>query len=51
MNYNPEEVDTFEKLKTKFNNFGGLSLETNDEERFFVACKFKRIIKNLKLVF
>lgn len=44
VDYNPDSIDTFEKLKERFNSFGGLSLKTNDEERFFVACRFNAFV-------
>lgn len=40
MDYDPDAIDSFAKLKVQFTSFGGLSLEADDEERFFVACEF-----------
>lgn len=39
VDYNADAIDSFEKLRDKFNTFGGLKVETKDEERFYVGCK------------
>ncbi|KAI6234082.1 DNA polymerase alpha subunit B [Aphelenchoides fujianensis] len=39
--YDPTAIDDFAKLKERFTSFGGLTLKTDDEERFFVAYKLE----------